>query len=192
MTAASSLVSNIRPGIWKVHSFCNVYVLEGEEPTVIDTGARSQRQLVKSIVEKIVPLDKVVSVLLTHLHYDHCGNADLFPNATIYASEEELKSFRNDPEGTVLDKDTAAKLAALKLTALPSTSAGLEVIPTPGHTKGSVCFWHPKERILFSGDTLFAAGIGRTDLPTSVPEQLPGSLSKLVSYNFKTLCAGHD
>ena len=44
---------------------------------------------------------------------------------------------------------------------------------TPGHTAGSVCYYLPEEKVLFSGDTLFAESLGRTDLPT-------GSMSAIV------------
>lgn len=59
------------------------------------------------------------------------------------------------------------------------TSVGIEIIHTPGHTPGSVCFYFPQQGILFTGDTLFADGVGRTDLPYSSTTQLASSLKKL-------------
>ena len=47
---------------------------------------------------------------------------------------------------------------------------------TPGHTKGSVCFYFEQDRLLCSGDTLFAGGIGRTDLPGGSHELILSSL----------------
>ena len=55
----------------------------------------------------------------------------------------------------------------------------LEVFETPGHTPGSICLLNKKERILFSGDTLFENGIGRTDFSYSNFKQMQASLSKL-------------
>ena len=57
--------------------------------------------------------------------------------------------------------------------------ADLEILHTPGHTKGSVCFYFPQEKVLFSGDTLFYRGYGRTDLPGGDMQQLIASLRHL-------------
>jgi glyoxylase-like metal-dependent hydrolase (beta-lactamase superfamily II) len=55
----------------------------------------------------------------------------------------------------------------------------LEVLHTPGHTEGSVCLLATGERLLFSGDTLFAGSWGRTDLPGGSDDQMVGSLARL-------------
>ena len=53
-------------------------------------------------------------------------------------------------------------------------------IHTPGHTPGGVCFHFPEHELLFSGDTLFKASIGRTDLTGSDPAAIQRSLMKLM------------
>ncbi len=62
------------------------------------------------------------------------------------------------------------------------THAGLDwqIIHTPGHTPGGVCFFFPQENVLFSGDTLFAGSVGRTDLPGGHTQTLTASLKKLL------------
>jgi len=54
-----------------------------------------------------------------------------------------------------------------------------QLIHTPGHTPGSICLYNEKESLLFSGDTLFNGGYGRTDLPGGSTAQLIASLEKL-------------
>ena len=56
-----------------------------------------------------------------------------------------------------------------------------EVICTPGHTPGSVCFYNKKEKILFSGDTIFYHSYGRTDLPGGNQKTIEQSLKKIYS-----------
>jgi glyoxylase-like metal-dependent hydrolase (beta-lactamase superfamily II) len=56
---------------------------------------------------------------------------------------------------------------------------GLKVIQTPGHTPGSVCLYFEKEEVLFTGDTLFADGVGRTDFSYGSEKDLLASLEKL-------------
>ena len=55
----------------------------------------------------------------------------------------------------------------------------LQVLHTPGHTEGSVCLFEPEAGLLFAGDTLFADGWGRTDLPGGSEEQIIESLGRL-------------
>jgi glyoxylase-like metal-dependent hydrolase (beta-lactamase superfamily II) len=55
--------------------------------------------------------------------------------------------------------------------------ARLKVIHTPGHTKGSICLL--AEKLIFTGDTLFAGGVGRTDFPESSLSDMMSSLEKL-------------
>lgn len=187
------IVEKIAPNVWKLSLSSNLYFLDLEEKIVIDTGDRADRKLAEQFLPKIIEPGKVQIVIFTHLHYDHCGNFDLFANAKFYASKQELESFKKDPEGTVLKKDIAEKLKSIEL--LPAEELkikGLEIIPAPGHTKGSICIWMPEQKILFSGDTIFKKGLGRTDLATSAPEQMQETINRLVACNFRTLCAGHD
>ena len=62
-----------------------------------------------------------------------------------------------------------------------SPQGGLQILPTPGHTPGSVCFYFPEDGILFSGDTLFQMGYGRTDLPGGDIQQRWHSLDLLLA-----------
>jgi glyoxylase-like metal-dependent hydrolase (beta-lactamase superfamily II) len=184
-------LQQIARNIWKLKADSNLYLLNFDQPIVIDTGNRSQRQLLEKFLDKVRPLSDIKHVIFTHLHYDHIGNFDLFTNARFYASEKEIQCFIKDQEATVLDKSMAERFTAeLK----PAVDIGeLYVVPTPGHTIGSICLWYAPEKILFSGDTLFhEKQTGRLDLPTSAPAKMQESIMKLVHYNFKILCPGHD
>ncbi|MFH0979231.1 MAG: MBL fold metallo-hydrolase [Candidatus Woesearchaeota archaeon] len=184
-------LEQITKNIWKLKADCNVYLLDNDEPIVIDTSKRANRELLVRWLSKVRAFEEIRHVVFTHLHYDHIGNFDLFSNARFYASESEIESFKKEPEGTVLDREMAERL---KVELRPAQNLeGLEVIETPGHSAGSICLWHAKERILFSGDTLFSSKqTGRVDLPSSEPSKMNESLMRLVNYNFKILCPGHD
>jgi hydroxyacylglutathione hydrolase len=68
----------------------------------------------------------------------------------------------------------------------------LEVIETPGHSEGSLCFYCKEEKTLFSGDTVFGDyNLPALALPTSNPAKLLDSYEKLLKYEIKTICPGH-
>ena len=69
----------------------------------------------------------------------------------------------------------------------PRLIPSLKILSTPGHTPGSVCFYFPEDGILFSGDTLFQMGYGRTDLPGGDIQQLWHSLDLLLALPQETV-----
>lgn len=184
------MIAKICENVYKLSVDSNVYILENEK-IVVDTGPRSQRDELLRFLDKVVPLNEVRRVYFTHLHYDHIGNFDLFSNAEFFAGSAEIEDFKKDRKAAILDDDMVQKFDVdLKIA---KSDELFEVIETPGHTRGSICLFYPKQFVLFTGDTLFNKKmLGRVDLPTSVPSEIKKSLVKLVSCNFKILAPGHD
>ena len=183
------MIEKLTNNIYKLNVDSNVYLIKNQN-TIIDTGPPNYKDEVKQELSKIIDLKKIKKVIFTHLHYDHAGNFDLFPNAEFYASKQEIEDFKKHKISTLLNPVLAIKFK-VNLKPLKELQ-GFRIISTPGHTKGSFCLFYVKEKLLFSGDTLFNNGIGRTDLPTSEESKMEDSLNKLKKLNYKTLCPGHD
>ena len=183
-------MKKIANNIWKLNADSNVYFLDLKEKIIIDSGPRQYKPVVKEELSKVVDLDKIDKVIFTHLHYDHIGNFDLFKKAKFYASEEEIQLLKENRFYAIGDPLLAVKFN-IKLNPLKDF-LGLKIIKTPGHTKGSICIFYEKEKILFSGDTLFFNGFGRVDFPFSDPGQMEESLESLKKIKYKILAPGHD
>ncbi|MBR9675918.1 MBL fold metallo-hydrolase [Candidatus Woesearchaeota archaeon] len=187
------MIKKIVSNVYKLVLSSNIYFLDLNKKIIIDTGDRKDRGDVKLWLSKLVDFERVDVVIFTHLHYDHTGNADLFSNAEFYASKKAVEDLEKVGVGAVLNKQITTILRKIEIKPLPKKLSVLRVIETPGHTAGSVCLLYEKEKVLFSGDTVFDNNIlGRVDLPTSKPEKMSESLMNLVSYDFKHLCPGHD
>jgi len=184
------MISKISDKIWKISLSSNFYFLDFGEKLIIDTGDRKDHQEIKLFLPRVIEPEKVDKVIFTHLHYDHIGNFDLFENATFYAGINAIRSWKLDPVSAILNEDIARRFKVELNQA--HDMHGLKVIETPGHTKGSICLWYEKEKILFSGDTIFDRGLGRTDLPTSSAGEMHNTVLKLLELNHKILCPGHD
>lgn len=142
----------------------NCYILQkdGDHPVlVIDPGDEAEK------IMKQIGSREVEAVLLTHGHFDHTGALHAFEGKPIYLHEGDVPMLA-DPEKNAghLMQDTAPRPAASAIVKEGDkfTLAGLEitVMHTPGHTPGSVCY--RIDDTLFTGDTLFYGGYGRTDL----------------------------
>jgi hydroxyacylglutathione hydrolase len=90
----------------------------------------------------------------------------------------------SDPQPLLAPFDIPPSIPAVELAEGGEIQFGelrLRVLHTPGHTPGSVCLWAADEGYLFSGDTLFAGGWGRVDLPGGSAEEMAESINRLLT-----------
>ncbi len=172
----------------------NVYVIKAEKVAVIDTGL--SKSWLERELQGIVEPSRVDYVLNTHAHIDHCGGNPLFSKAEVMIHELDAAAMRDGRfYGTAAlfaRRESLGYHRVLREGELIDLgSAKIEVLHTPGHTRGSVCFYIPSEKALFSGDTLFAGGsFGRVDLGGNM-EQLKQSLRRLAELDIEVLYPGH-
>ncbi len=147
---------------------------EGDEGILVDVGPPGD-SLLRAIEEEGVDLK---FVLITHGHYDHLTGLRQLQDLTgvrAYAHPIEVEFFR---------EVWPLSVEPPELEPLPKrVSFGgieVEVIHTPGHTPGSVCYFIRRERILFTGDTLFSGAVGRTDFKGGSKKRLRESLRYLL------------
>jgi glyoxylase-like metal-dependent hydrolase (beta-lactamase superfamily II) len=115
----------------------------------------------------------VSHILLTHTHFDHVGAlAELkeLTGAPIYVHAEATEMLKRAPAaaalwGFTLDPPPAPDCFLDDGQKLQVGELEVEVLFTPGHAPGHVCFYLPAHAALFDGDVLFQGSIGRTDLP---------------------------
>ena len=165
---------------------CYIATLENGEVYVIDPGGD---------IEKILShLSRVDIILLTHAHFDHIGALkDLkiaYPKAKLcmhencgYSKEEIIAVAKEVSNGLPpLLKEETDGLPKCDLFLKDKEKIGpFEVIYTPGHSKGSVCYYSKSDKLLFSGDTLFQGSIGRCDLLGSNFDSILESLNKILT-----------
>ena len=160
----------------------NCYVVSDDtgEGVVIDPGGMANQILAYIREAKL----SIKAVLDTHGHCDHIGANDAIRDAT----EAPLYIHKED---AAMISDMRLNLSAFmgfKVISRPAEhllsegdkisfgQSELEVIHTPGHTKGGVCF--VGEGVAFTGDTLFAGSIGRSDFPGGSERDLIGNIKK--------------
>jgi len=170
----------------------NIYVI-GD--TVIDAGTGFNFTRLRTLLKTIgKSLDSIKLVINTHCHFDHIGGNGYFTEACLAAHEEAAPVIEKGDEKASYADFFNGHLHPHKVdTKLKEGDVinGLKVIHTPGHTPGSMCLLDEKNSILFSGDTIFSDGIGRTDMPGGDDEALAKSVESLSGLKFGKLLPGH-
>lgn len=166
----------------------NCYIISNEETgeaLIVDPADKALKIKAKLEEANLIP----VAILLTHGHFDHIMAVPELTDTyhiPVYVSEleNELLTDSKKNVANLIGKEFTLPLNQ-NINAVDTLSlAGnlIEVIPTPGHTIGSVCYYFAEDKFLISGDTLFLESVGRTDFPTGDSAALVKSLrEKLMS-----------
>lgn len=175
---------------------CNTYFIDGEKKILIDPG---HLQFFSHVRDGLSALslnpEDIDLVLITHGHPDHLEGVQAFENmnALVGVSEIEMDFIRNVAPhyGQALGVPDFEPDILLREGEMQAGLVSLQVIHTPGHSPGSVCFYWPDEKVLFSGDVIFNGGIGRTDLPMGNGEDLKASIRRLAALDVEYVLSGH-
>lgn len=181
-----------------VQTNCYVAINTKTKEAIIIDPADQANVIQTKIEEKGV---RPVAILLTHGHFDH-----------IMAVEELVEAFKipvyaHTDESEILKTPSLnlSNMAHRKVNLVPDVNlkdnqdlvlAGfhIQVLHTPGHTKGSVCYYIEDEEVLFSGDTLFQESVGRTDFPTGSSVEIVHSIKEKLAVlpNAVQVYPGHE
>ena len=172
----------------------NTYVVSvGEKLFLIDPACSSEyeRQVLLNYIEPLAIHHSPLAILATHGHLDHLWGAAWACKqwgGPVYMHEADIPMARAMQQQYDMF-GIPAKAEAFEIASLTEyrIQTELQVIHTPGHTPGSVCFYRSEEKTLLSGDTLFCMGFGRTDLPGGNYGQLIQSLDTLFALPPDTL-----
>jgi len=152
---------------------------ETKEAYVVDPGSDADR-----IQERIAALGLTPrAILLTHGHVDHILAVPALAakwQIPVWIHPQDIPLFQS-PDNALLPWIPAAENLPVPVPEIPAV-AGLEftLLHTPGHTRGGVCFYFPKQKIALTGDTLFKGTYGRTDFPGGSQTQMINSIQNIL------------
>lgn len=179
----------------------NVYLLEDEDPIVVDTGTGMFADTALEEISKIVPLKKIERIVFTHSHYDHIGGAAMFQKATgakLLLHEEEAIPLEAGDTTLAISGMFGGELGQLDVTPMKSGeklkcgSSELEVLHSPGHSPGSIVLHEAETKSAIVGDTVFCdGGVGRWDLPGGDLVKLRKSIKRLEELGLRNMYPGH-
>lgn len=125
-------------------------------------------------------------IILTHHHSDHVGAVDGIKSrfdCEIMMHIDDIDIYKKTVDRPLVNGDK-----------LFLEDEELTVLHTPGHTKGSICIYSAKSKVVFTGDTIFDTDLGRTDLKDGSEKEMKESIIKVVDKwdNDITIYPGHD
>ncbi len=168
------------------------FLIEGQDCLIIDPADDASFILEELQRQRL----NLVGMLATHGHFDHIGavgEIQLSFNVPLYIFEEDqfLVNRLNETAEYFLDYNQnflAPKNIKYFTEGMFHVSCYmLHVLHTPGHTPGSCCFYIKEENVVFTGDTLFKEGVGRTDFSYSSQDDLKKSFKKIFKLPEETI-----
>ena len=179
----------------------NSLLTVGNQTILVDTGPSSRRAwLYRALESKNLTPEDIDVVILTHMHWDHCQNTDMFRNARVLVHPTELDYARNPNRADFAVAQYMADMVEKMKVELVSEGdrvvEGISIIETPGHTKGhiSVAVNAGSENVLIAGDALPDSGTVARGMPTNVfydVEDARSSVEKMVASS-RIFYPGHD
>ncbi|HOP57571.1 MAG TPA: MBL fold metallo-hydrolase [Bacillota bacterium] len=177
----------------------NTYVLQKKSAAIVIDPGFNGNEAVNCLKESGAI---EVAVFLTHGHFDHIRDLpvilEAFPKSRVYIQENDLQFLYDERLSYArafhshfsLPKEQTVETFGMQ-GELVFEDIVIRYLNTPGHTAGSASLYIDER--LYSGDTLFSDGIGRTDLYTGSMASMNKSLKLLItSFSRKTLvCPGH-
>jgi glyoxylase-like metal-dependent hydrolase (beta-lactamase superfamily II) len=183
----------------------NIYLVQNKDHfTLFDAGIQVYfKETAAAIQELGFNLTQMDQLILTHTHLDHSGSCppllETAKKAELWVSREEGELLEQGDDSLVLGSMLGQRLPPLRVDrklqegdAVRVGDFSFQVLHTPGHSFGSLCFFEPRKGILIAGDVVFRGGsFGRVDFPTGNGQQLIASIARLAKLPVKILLPGH-
>ncbi|MBQ2964026.1 MAG: MBL fold metallo-hydrolase [Clostridia bacterium] len=140
-------------------------------------------------------------ILLTHGHFDHifgCKSLkEIYPQAEICIHSDDEKCLIDNKINLAGDYEATPGVTADKVLKngdiIKFADTEFFVLSTPGHSLGSVCYVDTKNKLIFSGDTLFCLTVGRTDFAGGNFDDMMASIKKLSEFDDEySVYPGHN
>ena len=169
---------------------CNTYLIDGPTRVLIDPGhIRLFGHVREGLSQMGLTLEDIGLIICTHAHPDHIEAVELFKEtpAMITLHENEWQFIKSMGR----DSDSKGPDFFLKEGNLSVNGMSFAVHHTPGHSPGSVCLYLQEQKLLFTGDLFFKAGVGRTDVPGGAGAQLKESIMRVSELDLEWILPGH-
>ncbi|MBD3362194.1 MBL fold metallo-hydrolase [Candidatus Dojkabacteria bacterium] len=167
----------------------NIFYLKNQE-ILIDTGSPNAKSELKEIIKQI----NITKIIITHSHFDHIGNIDIFKNTPIIMSKTSKEIVTKNKDEYMLFNWIGSEVVEVSTDQISTKfkHKQLQIINTPGHLTGSIVIYDKNNKFLFTGDLIFGpTSIGRTDIPGSDKNEMKQSLQKLLELEIHAILPGH-
>jgi hydroxyacylglutathione hydrolase len=180
---------------------CNIYLLEGDRPAVVDAGTGGATAFYAKRIKVMLGDRRADRLVLTHRHYDHSGGAATLARelgAEVFIHEAGVAAMAGgdaEESGAWLFGGELERVDASPLREGDVVDTGAvrwEVLHTPGHSPDAIALWDAEAKALVPGDTVYAdGGVGRWDLAGGDHRKLVASIERLAGLGAESMYPGH-